>query len=406
MIYCQFENIGGRKNRCKVCGFDVDSPHPPDKIIRNCTGPSLPITLPKLNENFNRLYKEGVKTLNRDYGHCSREQYKTRLRICSNCPKLFTRTNRTNWCNFKIENNKGFNVVCRARKQAAKCPLGKWKSRYIKPYKNEMPLLYNVEGAGLFLRNHYKDTSIFFIGAGPSLLDYDLASLSQRGLITFGVNGVATKTFRPNLWTCVDTPLSFHESIWLDPAITKFISGGWSGHKFSTENRGQSDLVVSQCPNIILYDKNDFFEPDKFFEEQTIAWGCAENVKDILGITGGRSVMLVAFKIIAYLGFKRIYLLGCDFNMQYDPEKNGKGITYAFNQYKNQKACSTNNTSFIRIEKRLKSLLPGLKQQNIKVYNCNEKSKLEIFPYKSFDDCKKQALKNFPAKITTQGLYK
>ncbi len=403
MIYCQFKNIGGRKFKCEVCGFDVnDSPHSANKIIRNCTGPSLPITLSKLTTNFEQLYNEGIKTLDEGYGHCSAEQYKTRLQLCSNCPKLLA---KNNWCNSKRKNYKGFNVVDRARKKATKCPLGKWKSRYIKPHKGEMPLFYNVEGTGLFLKNQYKDASIFFLGCGPSLLDYNLASLSQRGLITFGVNGVAAKIFRPNLWTCVDTPFSFHESIWLDPAITKFVSGGFSGHKFITENRKQSELVVSQCPNIILYDKNDYFEVDKFFTEQTISWGCAENVVDSLGIKSGRSVMLVSFKIMAYLGFKRIYLLGCDFNMQYDPEKKGKGKTYAFNQYKNKKACSTNNYGFGRISKRLEALIPGLKQQKIKVYNCYEKSNLKIFPYKSFDDCKKQALKDFPAKISTKGLY-
>ncbi len=400
MIYCKFKKISKNKNICQICGMKVDSLHPVNKLIANCLGPSLPISLPKLTKNFEELYNEGIKTLHKDYGHCSKEQYKSRLQICAICPKLLS---ETNCCSAK--GCQGFIVPSRARIKGAKCPLGKWKSRYIKPYKDEMPLFYNVEGTGLFLKNHFKNTSIFFLGCGPSLLDYDLKSLSQRGLITFGVNGMAAKNYRPNLWTSVDTPFSFHEVIWRDPAIMKFVSGGWSGHKFITEKRGYSELVVKQCPNIILYDKNDFFEPDKFFTESTISWGCAENVKDILGITGGRSVMLVAFKIMAYLGFKRIYLLGCDFNMEYDSEKKGKGKTYAFNQYKNQHACDTNNTGFKRITKRLKALLPKLKQQKIKIYNCYEKSNLKLFPYKSFDDCKKDALKNFPAKISTKGLY-
>ncbi len=403
MIYCKFKNVDGENNICEVCGMKVKSPHPLNKIICNCLGPSLPVQLPKLTENFEGLYDEGIKTLKEGYGHCSKEQYKNRLQTCASCPKLLSETNR---CTAKCEGCQGFIVPSRARIKAAKCPLGKWKSRYIEPYKGEMPLFYNVEGTGLFLRNQFKDSSIFFLGCGPSLLDYDLKSLSQRGLITFGVNGMAAKNYRPNLWTSVDTPLSFHEAIWRDPIIMKFVSGGWSGYQFTNEDRSKSDIVVKQCPNVILYDKNDYFEPDKFFTEATISWGCAENVKDVLGITGGRSVMLVAFKIIAYLGFKRIYLLGCDFNMEYDSNKRGKGITYAFNQYKNQKACDTNNVSFKRITKRLKSLLPGLKQQKIKIYNCNEKSNLKLFPYKSFDDCKKQALKNFPTKITTKGLYK
>ncbi len=389
MIYCKFKNIGGTKNICMVCNFPVDSPHPPDKIRCNCLGPLLPVVQPKLNETFKELYNLGVKTLDEGYGHCSKEQYKFRLQLCSECSKRLE-------CKTPVK----------ARKQVVKCPIGKWKSRWIKPHKGEMPLFYNVEGTGLFLKNQYRNSSIFFLGCGPSLLDYNLNSLSQRGLITFGVNGMAANVFRPNFWTSVDTPLSFHESIWLDPTIIKFVSGGWSGYKFSTENRGQSNLVVKQCPNIILYDKNDYFEPDKFFTESTIAWGCAENVKDSLGITGGRSVMLVAFRIMAYLGFKRIYLLGCDFNMQYDIEKRGLGKTYAFEQYKNQHACDTNNKGFERISKRLKSLIPALQSQKIKVYNCHAKSRLTIFPYKSFDDCKKEALKNFPQKITTKGLYR
>jgi len=402
LIYCKFKKVGINKFKCEVCGFPVESPHPINKIICNCTGPSLSIQLPKLTEDLNEVYQRISVALREGYGHVSKEQYKSRLKICGGCLKL----NAQNECNSKRKDYNKFYIPVKLRKKAFKCPLGKWRSKFRSSYKGEMSLFYNVEGTNVFLKNHYKNSSIFFLGAGPSLLDLDLASLKQRGIITFGVNNLAAKLFRPNLWTCVDTPLSFHESIFRDPAITKFIAGIHTGSQFTTENRGRSELVVKQCPNVIHYDMNDLFEPDIFFEQDTVCWGNAENVTDCLGLKSGRSVMLPTIKIMAYLGFKRIYLLGCDFNMQYDPEKKGTGKTYAFRQYKNQKACDDNNKGYIRLAKRLAALLPGLEFQNIKVYNCNELSNLKVFSYKSFDDCKKEALKNFPAKITTQGLYK
>lgn len=271
------------------------------------------------------------------------------------------------------------------------------------------PIIYDTDRNSPVesFKNKFKNQSIFFIGSGPSLLEQDLSFLSSRGIVSFAVNNIAAKTVRPNFWTCVDDPSSFHESIFYDPGILKFLP--WDkGHKlFNLQDGKNSNEAARDCPNVYLY---KLMTPTKFnhkvwLTEDKVSYGCERNVGDSIGLKSRRSVMFAAIKLIYYMGFTTVFLLGCDFNMQHDEEKIGIGKTYAFEQYKHPGGCSSNNKGYYIDNERWKSLLPAFEKNGFSIYNCTPNSRLDAFPFTTLQEAIELATIKIPRKINTFGYY-
>lgn len=274
----------------------------------------------------------------------------------------------------------------------------------------EMPLLYSRDGNPLYLKNLFSSqygTSIFFIGSGPSLLKQNLDLLKEKHITTFAVNNVAAKLVKPNLWCCVDEPKAFHNVIWDDPTIMKFIPSNKSGKHFYRVIGGKpfqnSNCPAMRTPNTYVFNLKGHFDHKTFFTENEVSWGCEKGVEDSLGIKAGRSVLLPSFRLMHYLGFKRIYLLGCDFNMQHDPKGKGKGLTYAFSQYKHAGGCKTNNDCYSIMDKRLAALRPLLEEDGVKVYNCTPNSKMTAFDFMDYEEAIEK--ERFKEKVFTNNMY-
>ena len=106
--------------------------------------------------------------------------------------------------------------------RAFKQPYGGNNMNLDAEYGQHMPLFFSREGAEIDVVGSYRGASAFLICNGPSFVKHDLSKLQLPGIMTFGINN-GPKTFRPNFWTCVDDPVRFLKSIWLDPKIMKFV---------------------------------------------------------------------------------------------------------------------------------------------------------------------------------------
>jgi hypothetical protein len=241
------------------------------------------------------------------------------------------------------------------------------------------PMFFTREGAQLNLIGHYRGGSIFLICNGPSFAALDHSLLGKPGIMTFGINN-GPKTFRPNFWTCVDSPERFIKSIWLDPRIMKFIPQATMEKRiFDNEKWGMTKKLVGECPNVIGYRRNEKFMAKRFLFEDTINWG---NHKEYGGC---RSVMLPAIRICFLLGFRKIYLLGCDLNMSEE-------YTYHFDEQRAKGAVNCNNNTYKRmITEYFPKLKPEFDEAGLEIYNCNPNSALKVFPHISFEDAIKEA---------------
>lgn len=306
------------------------------------------------------------------------------------------------------------------------------RSRYegfkVGHYIQTPPMLFTRDGHNVFMGDMYRGAAAFLILGGPSLLELNLDVLRQPGVLTMGVNNSA-KTFRPNLWTCVDNPQSFIMSVWLDPTITKFVPFAHAEKKLFDNNSWQmTDMVVGQCPNVFYYRRNEHFQSEQFLLEDTINWGnhsnlCScgywrpdhkeekkknPNFRKVMVCPecgqkafGSRSVFLPAIRLLYFLGVRTIFLLGCDFKMDL-----GKS-NYHFDQDRSKGSVKGNNNCYRMLIQRFAELKPEFEKMGLCVFNCNPNSKLDVFPKVSFADAVRVATSLMPdvENERTNGLY-
>lgn len=264
------------------------------------------------------------------------------------------------------------------------------------------PMLFSRDGHNVFLGDMYRGGHAFLICGGPSLTTHDLSLLQQRGIITCAVNNAAT-IVRSNLWISVDDPGNFSDSIWRDPAITKFVPLCHMEKPFSERNDAgeliPSRELVGDMPAVFGFRRNEAFVAEQYLYEDTINWGNHGQRTDAYGIRGCRSVMLAAIRLLFHLGIRSIYLLGCDFKMQYGANN------YAFPQDRSRASVNGNNKTFEALDVRFAKLLPYFAQENLSVYNCTPGSMLTAFPHLEYGSAISKALATFPKSANTVGMY-
>lgn len=268
---------------------------------------------------------------------------------------------------------------------------------------SNVPFFFNAWGSEIDLVGHYKGASAFLICNGPSLSSgkYDLSLLKRPGVFTMGINN-GPRTIRPNIWTCVDDPKRFIKSIWLDPSIQKIVPMSFTTKAlFDNENwcdmldENGKPYLVRKCPNVTYVRRNEKFQADRYLVEDTINWGnSAKN-------GGSRSVMLAAVKILYLLGFRKVYLLGADFDMT--GEK-----TYHFDEQREKGAVRGNMSTYDALKNiYFPSLRPYFEKAGYNVYNCNLDSQLKAFDFVKYEDAIEEATYKLGdiANERTWGLY-
>lgn len=251
------------------------------------------------------------------------------------------------------------------------------------------PMFFRHDGSSMDLLDLYAEKSCFLVLNGTSLSKVDTSKLKLPGICSFGLNNGA-HLVRPNFWTCVDDPKRFLPSIWSDPTITKFVPLAHLIKPTWDTNQGLPGPPVQSFPNVVGFRRNEHFIPSQWLYEDTINWG---NHKDL---GGGRSCMISALRIIHLLGFRKVYLIGCDFYMS---EEN----KYFFEEHRTDKAIRSNNDSFQHMTRFFTALAPEFEVNGFQVYNCNPESGLKVFPHMNFDAAISENV--IDTSGTTLGMY-
>lgn len=217
-----------------------------------------------------------------------------------------------------------------------------------------------------------------------------------------GINNVSAKTVRSNFWICGDSPSRFCDSIWKDPSIMKFVPEGGLNSMIVEDIKGvptHRGLPVSICPNVVSYPLTTGISVENWLAERSCTWGNAAGLPGDDGYGGARSTMLAAIKVLYVLGFRNIYLLGCDFKMELGKQN------YAFPQERSPGAVGNNNRTYEILNERFKQLRPKFEAAGLWVYNCSPDSHLEAFERLTYEQALAQAKENFPDEIITLGRY-
>jgi hypothetical protein len=269
-----------------------------------------------------------------------------------------------------------------------------------------VPFFYTPSKWNVPLVDMYQGCSAFLIASGPSFKNVDKSLLASPGCWTMTLNN-AVKSFRGDAACMVDDPSRFIASLWLDPKIMKFVPTSnfrkpiWDSRAFvlpdgTVKNHWgpMSNIVVSDCPNVVGFQRNEKFHAPRFLKEDTINWGNHKKWG------GGRSVMLASIRILYLMGFRRVYLVGVDFEMT-DTKR------YHFEEGRTEASIKGNMSSYSKMVGWFNELQPLFLKEGFIVKNCNPLSNLRSFPMTTVEEAVQEATACLGdvVKERTRGMY-
>lgn len=236
---------------------------------------------------------------------------------------------------------------------------GKIDDRYIK--------LKQVQGI-------HEGERCFIVCNGPSLKIDDLNTLHQSGEFTFGLNSIFKlfdKTdWRPDYYVCIDK-CPYNELV-SDPNF-ELVKNKFLPDYFFLDSSFPDDCFVF---------------PLEYYEVGIYGW--QRHFSDDIYVVayGATTVTSLAMQIAAYMGFKEIYLIGCDNNFSVKNNTNhAEGIEY-------KKVLKAAKNAVERNEKGYETARKHCEERGIKIYNATRGGKLEVFPRVDFDSLFEEDIDN------------
>ncbi len=133
---------------------------------------------------------------------------------------------------------------------------------------------------------------VYLCCPGPSLRDVDDAALHRPGVMVFAIN-TAFPHIRPDVWVGMDTPASYHPSLWWQPFI-KIARRAHTGQTCGGE-------YIHRCPFTYFADLQTASPLDIF----------SRRSHDTAFVWQGNT-FFVALHVAVWMGARRIFLVGND----------------------------------------------------------------------------------------------
>lgn len=233
-------------------------------------------------------------------------------------------------------------------------------------------------------KKHHRQRA-FIIGNGPSLTMEDLETLAEHHEITFASNGIYlafdSTSFRPTYFSISD--ILFMQNKW-DKIVEVFEDSGTTGF-FPSYIKKHCD--VERFPKAYVFQQlyeDRYPNPPHF------------NSYPIPGFHGANTVTYLLMQIAFFMGIKRIYLIGVDWDyktpkkivkddpihtlFEVDEEKNHFHADYL------KKGELMGNPNLHRHEKAYLAALQAGRESGVEIFNATRGGKLEVFERVQFDD--------------------
>lgn len=288
-------------------------------------------------------------------------------------------------------------------------------------------VVVNHRGIEVDLGDFYRGATAFAVQGGPSCQELPMHLLGRRGCLIFSTNNcpgnlpiVEGVPIRPHVWLHTDSPQKFHDSLWSDPGILKFAPvREWDSycrearptvkpnqkHPPKGLRRRASDGVLEfipdtrprDMPSTFGYHRNTCFNPETFLWEPQFNRG---NDKNSLGNGWPHTInsFLTMLRVAFYLGVKRLYLVGADFEMRED-------VQYGFGQTKWSGGVASNNNAYTNLCVMCDALKPHFAAAGFEVLNTNPKSHLWTFEFADFTEAVMEATAGFEQKMRLDDWY-
>lgn len=218
--------------------------------------------------------------------------------------------------------------------------------------------------------------------------EVDYKRINERGICSVGINNAAA--YAPvRAMVSGDPPEKFHWGTFFDPGIIKFLPKQYLAKRIRArcdEGFRFTSFRACDCPQVYGITRTAQFDPERFFDTKFASWGVNTDCHERTGLPKCIFTFFIAFRVLHYLGVRRVYMIGVDFAMA-NP---GMGIgSYAFQQ----KGGAGGNNDHYRAAVKLMGLLsPVFDSAGFAVYQTNPNSRLTCFPLVKFEaaleDCR------------------
>ncbi len=270
-------------------------------------------------------------------------------------------------------------------------------------------------------------TGCWIIGGGPSLASLPCASIAASPSPKFGINLAGSGLLRPTLWTSYDPSCRFHRSVYLDASILKFVHA-----RRAMDLAPETTFKVCECPGTLFFER----DPQRGFA-------------DLLspahtGIIDWNDSLLQAIDIAYRLGFRVLYLAGCDMfvapsagqmacarrqGIEYierepldrffgrcaeagvdrsELERAGAPPQYHFDEVKPLSAAIQTDLHYFRVAQYLRLARRSIALAGVELISATPNSRLnDYIPYRSADSILKQLAEDVgtPQSEPTRGRY-
>ena len=225
-----------------------------------------------------------------------------------------------------------------------------------------------------YFKMRHRDERCFIIGNGPSLLPSDLEKISN--MVTFASNRIYelydSVRWRPNYWICVD-PYIIEDDAKIIASLpgVKFVS-------YSSKKQG----IIDDEDLFYIFNKQEFYL-NKYKTDRNVGFSKDPSAY----LAAGETVTYTAIQLAIYMGFKEIYLLGCDHSYSVSVGKDGRvkrddTIKDHFSKAKSEAYVIQNKVISQKAYERARQ--QG-EEKEVCIYNATRGGCLEVFPRVNFD---------------------
>lgn len=200
--------------------------------------------------------------------------------------------------------------------------------------------------------------SVVLVGGGPQHKEW-VSALQHPNIVTMAMNNTAV-SFRPTMWIGCDVAANYSPSILMNPTIMKF----------AQHNRMGCEIAGTKwraLPNTYFFnakaepDMKAFFQRGKF-----MGWW--------------KNVFVAALQLCAWLGFNRVYAVGCGFKIS-------KTDQYGFPSNLTDEQIAYNQRTYDMTIRQVRELLPIANEARFEIVSCTPDSKLnDLVRFRPFNE--------------------
>jgi hypothetical protein len=197
----------------------------------------------------------------------------------------------------------------------------------------------------------------FLLGGAPSLKEVkDL--LVNQPVVLAAMNNTAT-VVRPDIWVGLDVPANYSSSVLLDPSPMKF-----------TYITRKDDLVEGKAwkniPNTYFMSSTKQPNAAFFLKARDFCWG--------------KNVFTIALQLLYRLGFRTVYTVGCEFNIN-------KEYQYCYETKLNDNQVDWTKKTYDSALRGVREVLPLAEDVGFKLISCTMNSRLnDLVEYEDFHE--------------------